>query len=132
LALKLHVIHAKDFVKMTPNGKMDFDSSRDLLVEVASIDTPASELEILLDFRNVRADLTMADIYYLAAELDKHRTFFREKIALLIGPEQKWDNAKFFELCATNRGLEVEAFMSYEEAIDWLFPSSEVSSGDGE
>ena len=127
LTLKLHVIHAKDFVKMTPNGELDFDSTRDLLIEVASMDTPASELEVLIDFRQARAELTTTDIWYLAAELDKHRHLFQEKIALLISTEGNFDNAKFFELCATNRGLEVGAFNSYEEAINWLFPSSDVS-----
>jgi len=74
--------------------------------------------------------LSTTDIWYLAEALDKNRTLFHEKIAVLIGPNQNFDNAKFFELCATNRGLEVGAFLSYEEAIDWLFPSSEVSSGE--
>ncbi len=115
---------------MTPEGEFDFDSTRDLLIEAVSVDTKASELEILLDFRQARAELTTTDIWYLAAELEKHRTAFKEKIAVLISPERNFDNAKFFELCATNRGLDVGAFQSYEEAISWLFPSSEVSTGD--
>jgi len=131
LTLKLHVIHAKEFVKMTPNGEFDFDSTRDLMIKAISVETKASELEILIDFRNVQTDLTMVDIYYLAAELDKRRTIFREKIALLITPEQKWDQAQFFELCAVNRGLDVGAFNSYEEAISWLFPASEISAEPG-
>lgn len=130
MTLKLHVVHAKEFVKMTPNGEFDFDSTRDLLIKAVSVDTKASELEILLDFRQSRAELTTTDIWYLAAELEKHRTAFKEKIAVLISPERNFDNAKFFELCATNRGLDVGAFQSYEEAISWLFPSSEVSTGD--
>jgi len=62
LTLKLHVIHAKEFVQMTPDGKCVFESTRDLMIEAVS-EANASELEILLDFRNARADLTMADIY---------------------------------------------------------------------
>ena len=132
MTLKLHVIHAKEFVKMTPNGEFDFDSTRDLMIEAISVESEASELEILFDFRQARAHLTTTDIWYLAEAMDKNRALFHEKIAILIGPNQKFDNAKFFELCATNRGLEVGAFTSYEDAIDWLFPSSEVSSGDDE
>lgn len=130
MTLKLHIIHAKEFVQLTPNGEFDFDSTRDLMIKAVSVETKASELEILIDFRNARADLTMGDIYYLAAELDKNRALSREKVALLITPEQKWDQAKFFELCATNRGLDVGAFISYEDAISWLFASSEVPPGD--
>ena len=39
--------------------------------------------------------------------------------------------AKFFELCSVNRGLDVGAFNSYEDAINWLFPASEMPSEDG-
>ena len=130
MTLKLHVIHAKEFVQMTPDGKLDFEATYNLLIEMMSVETKASELEILIDFRNVQADYTMVDIYYLAAELDKRRTILKEKIALLVTPEQKWDQAQFFELCAVNRGLDVGAFNSYEEAINWLFPAREISSGD--
>lgn len=132
MTLKLHIIHAKEFVQLTPNGEFDFDSTRDLMIKAVSVETKASELEILIDFRNARTDLTMGDIYYLAAELDKNRALSREKVALLVTPEQKWDQAKFFELCAVNRGLNVSAFNSYEDAISWLFPSSEVPPEDGE
>ncbi len=128
MPLSLHVIHAKEFVKMTPDGELDFDSTRDLLIKVVSIETKASELEILVDFRHARANLTTTDIWYLAEALDEKRTLFRRKMALLISKDGNFDNAKFFELCATNRGLDVGAFNSYEDAITWLFPSSEVPS----
>ena len=130
MTLKLHVIHAKDFVKMTPEGKYDFESTRDMLIEAVAASRQSPDHEILLDLRGSRGDLTMVDVYYLAAELDRCRAVFRERIALLITPEQKWDQAKFFELCAINRGLDVGAFNSYEDAINWLFASSEISSGD--
>jgi len=130
LTLKLHVIHAKEFVQLTPNGEFDFDSTRDLMIKAVSVETKASELEILFDFRQARADLTATDIWYLAEALDKNRALFHEKIAILISENGNFDNAKFFELCATNRGLDVGAFISYEDAISWLFPSSEVPSED--
>ena len=124
-------LHAKaGFVKMTPNGEFDFDSTREWLIKALSIESKASELEILFDFRHARAELTTTNIWYLAAEMDKHRALFKEKIAILIRPDGNFDNAKFFELCATNRGLDVAAFKSYEEAIGWLFPSSDVESRD--
>jgi len=130
LTLKLHVIHAKEFVKLTPSGEFDFDSTRDLMIKAISVETKASELEILFDFRQACADLTTTDIWYLAEELDKNRGLFHEKIAVLIREDGNFDNAKFFELCATNRGLDVGAFKSYEDAIGWLFPSSEAPAGD--
>ncbi len=129
MGIRLHVIHAKEFVKMTPDGRFDFESTRKILVEAVA--AGAAGVEILLDFRNATADLAMADIYYLAAELSRSKDVYRKKIALLVTPEQKWDQAKFFELCSVNRGLDVGAFNSYEDAINWLFPASEMPSEDG-
>jgi len=126
LTLKLNIVHAKEFVKMTPDGEFDSESTRDLMIEAISAGEKTGEHEILLDFRQARTDLTMADIYYLAAEMQNHRSLYKDKIALLIAPDQKWDQAKFFEVCAVNRGLDVAAFNSYEDAIDWLFTAEEL------
>jgi hypothetical protein len=35
-------------------------------------------------------------------------------------PLEKFDNARFFALCAENRGVNVHAFTSYEDAMEWL------------
>jgi hypothetical protein len=111
---------------MTPDGKFDFDTSRDMMIEAISAGEKAAENEILFDFRRASADLSMVDIYYLAAEMQNHKGLFRDRIALLISPEQKWDQAKFFEICAVNRGFNVAAFNSYEDAINWLFKADEA------
>jgi len=128
LTLRLQVIHAKDFLRMTPDGKIDFEKTRDMLLEAVSVEGLSSELDVLVDFRQVESDLSTTDIWYLAEELSRHDEAFKDRIALLVNSE-KFDNAKFFELCAMNRGLEVAAFASYEEAINWLFPPSDVPSG---
>lgn len=124
--MKLNIVHAKEFIKMTPDGKFDFDTSRDMMIEAISAGEKAAENEILFDFRRASADLSMVDIYYLAAEMQNHKGLFRDRIALLISPEQKWDQAKFFEICAVNRGFNVAAFNSYEDAINWLFKADEA------
>jgi hypothetical protein len=125
--LRLQVIHAKDFLRMTPEGKIDFEKTRDMLLEAVSVEGLSSELDVLVDFRHVESDLSPTDVWYLAEELSKHDEAFKDQIAILVNPE-RFDNAKFFELCALNRGLEVAAFSSYEDAINWLFPSSDVPS----
>jgi hypothetical protein len=32
----------------------------------------------------------------------------------------KFDRSRFFALCAENRGFNIQAFTSYEEAMEWL------------
>jgi hypothetical protein len=38
---------------------------------------------------------------------------------------EKFDRARFFALCAENKGFNVEAFTSYEEAMDWLLEAKD-------
>lgn len=33
---------------------------------------------------------------------------------------ERFDQARFFALCAENQGFNVQAFTSYEEAMEWL------------
>jgi hypothetical protein len=49
----------------------------------------------------------------------------------LIEPGERFDDAKFMELYAGNRGFQVGAFNDFEEAMDWLMTSSELTSEDG-
>jgi hypothetical protein len=128
LALKLHIIHAKDFLRMTPNGDLDFEKTREMLIDAVLSEEMSYELDVLVDFRLMTGELSTTDIWYLAEELSKHQNAFREKIAVLVNPD-KFDKAKFFELCSLNRGIEVGAFSTYEEAIDWIFPSGDTPSG---
>jgi DNA polymerase III delta prime subunit len=127
MALKLHIIHAKDFVRMTPEDELDFEKSREMLVKAVLSEEMSYELDVLVDFRQVKGKLSTTDIWYLAEELSKHENAFREKIAVLVNPD-KFDKARFFELCSLNRGIEVKAFSSYEDAINWFFPSSDVQA----
>jgi hypothetical protein len=35
-------------------------------------------------------------------------------------PLERFDHSRFFALCAENRGFDVRAFVSYEDAMEWL------------
>jgi hypothetical protein len=42
-------------------------------------------------------------------------------------PAARFDRARFFSLLADSKGFDVEAFTSYEEAIEWLSANREAS-----
>ena len=67
------------------------------------------------------------DLWYLARELHEHGTTFNRRSALLVRPDAI-NSAQLFALFAQNRGFLVNAFSSFEEAVDWLLPSSEASA----
>ncbi len=120
MSTDIRIIHAHDFIKAVPEGQLDLEKSKKLLMEIASASAPLADYEIILDTRKAQTELSITDLWYLAAELSKLReAFFRKKTAILC-PLEKFDHAGFFALCSKNRGFQVMAFTSFEDAIEWL------------
>ena len=49
----------------------------------------------------------------------RYRKTFARRTAILC-PIERFDHARFFALCAEHRGFNIQAFTSYEEAMEWL------------
>ncbi|HUH97990.1 MAG TPA: hypothetical protein VLZ89_11560 [Anaerolineales bacterium] len=120
MSTDIRIIAAHDFIKATPEGQLDFERSRQLLVEIASAAAPLADYEIILDTRKAGTSLSETDLWYLAAELFELRKAFLHRRTAVLCPLEQFDRAAFFALCAQNRGLEVQAFASFEAAIEWL------------
>ena len=114
------IISAKDFIKARPNGISGLEQSKQVLLELAMIAGLSPEHEILLDVRDTDAGLTHEEIYELIKELEKHREFFHNKIAVLSRDDEQYSRAGFFEICANLEGFQVAAFIDYEKSINWL------------
>ena len=120
------VISGKDFIKAKPTGQIDLAESKKVLASIASITKPPADYEILLDIRDVNVNINIHkqinhfEILEFVKELVRNRSAFRNKIAVLSRDDKQFDNSRFAELCATNRGLLVKAFISFEKAIEWL------------
>lgn len=115
----IKIIHAHEFLRATPEGKLDFNAMENVLKEIASAEAPAFNYDVILDTRKTQSVLSVAELWHLAAELSSLRKAFSRKTAVLC-PEERFDSAQFFALCAQNRGLQIMAFTSFEAAIDWL------------
>ncbi len=115
----IRIIHAHDFIKATPEGTLDLENSKKLLVEFAADSSTSGDHEILLDTRKAQSALSATDLWYLAAELISFRKALSRKTAVLC-PLDRFDHAAFFALCAQNKGFRVHAFTSFEEAMEWL------------
>ena len=100
-------------------GVLDLESSKKLLLEIASATAPFGDFEILLDTRKTQNEMSAVDLWCLAEELSKFRLTFFRKIAILC-PVDRFDKTAFFALAAQNRGYRVGAFDSFEAAIEWL------------
>jgi hypothetical protein len=115
----IRIIHAHDFLKATPEGTLDVESSKKLLVEIAADTSTSGDHEILLDTREAQSALSATDLWNLAAELINYRKALFRKTAVLC-PLDRFDHAAFFALCAQNKGFKVHAFTAFEKAMEWL------------
>lgn len=116
---QVKVIHASDFIRARPEGEFDLEASERLLGEIARAGAALEEFEILLDVRQAQGTMSATDLWSLAERLVRYRSTFARKTAILC-PMEKFDRARFFALCAENRGFNIRAFTVYEEAMEWL------------
>jgi len=120
MATKIKVITAGDFLEVTPDGMINITTSRQLLLDIARAEHLPVDYELLIDFRDTESDLSVTDMYHLAAELCQYGDTFRRKVALLVDPGVNFDRASFFETASRNRGFLVNAFTDYEMTMRWL------------
>ena len=45
MTAKIRIIHAQDFIKATPEGELDFEESKRILLEIASVVVPQDDYE---------------------------------------------------------------------------------------
>ncbi|MGA2158627.1 MAG: hypothetical protein WB588_01785 [Dehalococcoidia bacterium] len=119
MATDIRIIHAYDFIKATPEGKLDFEKSKKLLLEIASATGPVVDYDIILDTRKAQVEMSVAELWHLAVEISNFPKVFSRRTAVLC-PIEPFDDAEFFALCARNRGFQIKAFTSFEDTIEWL------------
>lgn len=120
MATNIKIITARDFLEVTTDGIINMTTSRQLIVDIAKAGHRHADYELLVDFRDTRSQLSVTDVYQLAAELYLHGTTFRRKVALVVTPGTNFNQASFFETCSHNRGFAVNAYTDYETALRWI------------
>jgi hypothetical protein len=128
--LDIRIIQHKDFLKMTPGGKIDLKTSKQILLRLASLNLPPSNRDVLIDFRHTTTKMTTVDMTELVGLMIEHRSSFRSRLAILTEPGPRHELAAFMELYAGNRGFQVSAFDYFEAAILWLATSIDVAPED--
>ena len=126
--LNLRIIHARDFLKTTPTNEVDLESSKQFFLKLAQANAAPRQYDLLIDVRQTTGRLTLAEITEVIKVVIEHRESFRSKIALLTTPGIRFDNAQFAALYANNRGFQVAAFTDFEETMNWLMPSTELTA----
>jgi hypothetical protein len=128
MARKIRIVSARDFVSATPDGVLNLEESEQLLRDVVGASEPLDEFDILVDTREAASMLSATDLWFLADRLVKYPKTFAGRTAILC-PTERFDHASFFALCAENKGIAMQAFTSYEDAMKWLNGEGAESSG---
>ena len=124
----IKVIQASDFIRASPEGKASIEKAEQLLKSIADAGAGLEGFHVLVDTRRVSEGLTATELWYLADKLAHYRRTFGNKTAILC-PVERFDHSRFFALCAENKGFNVPAFTSYEDAMEWLLADSDAPPG---
>jgi hypothetical protein len=118
----VRIIHAHDFIKVTPEGKLHLAESKKMLVEIALASAHLVDFDILLDTRKAQSELSVTDLWDIVAGLSDNvrKAWSRTLKTAVLCPLERFDHAAFFALCAENRGFRVNAFTSSADAYEWL------------
>jgi hypothetical protein len=116
------VIRARDFIRAKPDGEANLEAAEQLLKDIVQAGAGLDEFEILVDTREVSGMLSATDLWTLAERLVRYRHSFARRTAVVC-PIERFDHARFFSLCADNHGFNIQAFTSYEDAMEWLLGS---------
>jgi DNA-binding response OmpR family regulator len=124
--LKLQIVKAGEFIRSSPTGDLTMKVSKEGLEQIDAAGNELHDYTVLIDLRDVKSQLSIANIEELASDLLNYGATFRRKTALLVRDDKDIEQARFFEMAAQNRGFTVKTFTVFEEAIIWLSSVREV------
>ena len=121
----IRVIHPSDFLRVRTDGRVDLDVGKSMLADVAAAVAPLERFQVLIDIRNAVGQLSADELHELAGSLIEFRHTFLHRTAILC-PRERFDNARFFSLLAASYGFRrMRAFLTYEDAMEWLMGPDE-------
>ena len=124
------IIQATEFIRASPEGTAYIEKAERLLKEIADASAGLEGFHVLVDTRRVTGSLTAVELWHLADRLAHYRRTFGNKTAIIC-PVERFDHSRFFALCAENKGFNVQAFTTYEDAMEWLLAGEEIPSPPG-
>ncbi|MGH9752856.1 MAG: hypothetical protein ACREA2_08725 [Blastocatellia bacterium] len=60
--LNVRLIHARNFLKTTPSGDLDLETSKQMLLELVLKYSTPDQYDILIDIRGATGHLTITDV----------------------------------------------------------------------
>jgi hypothetical protein len=123
MPLELHIIRASEFVRVSPQGHLNFQASKEALAVLAHACRKRGVERALLDLRALPTPpkplFTPSELGALVATFREAGFSRRQRLAVLyrIDPHR---GARMFAFISIMRGWHVRAFGDFEEALYWL------------
>ena len=119
MTVDIRVVRANDFIRTTPRGDLNLEASCKVIQDLSTVLKYTNHFHVLIDVRDTTVNLSMSELFFLGNAVASSPRLVQSKTAVLgnIGQPEK---DQFFELVARNRGANLKAFTSFEEAVNWL------------
>ena len=101
MPVNIKVIRPKDFIKTTVTDLLNFEVSKQTLLDIAAQIEQPGQYEVLLDTREAETVLSVVDIFELGQALADHPFLRRSKIAVLTSMNHM-EQARFLEIVTAN------------------------------
>jgi hypothetical protein len=117
----IRLITAREFLRADVHEQLDLPASRELLRQLAAACVEDPGRHILVDVRDAGPGrLTSSDLFELVQALRELGLGLLNRIAILRRLHDTFDRPRFFEMLATERGIQVAVFDDFEAAFNWL------------
>jgi hypothetical protein len=136
MPFNLQIIRTSDFFRLNTKGEYDLEQTRRILTKIAKSCVDSGIDCALVDVREARSEMELNDLYHLALVFREMGFRKHHRLAILYCPRsagrlkffsmRPGERAKFFALCASEGGWNVQAFDDYGKAMEWFASSSPV------
>jgi hypothetical protein len=123
--MELLVIRFHEFIRLDAHGHLDMEASHTVLSHLGQMCRKRGIDRALLDGRDMQTQLTPDEIAALVRDLAE-MGFSRNQRLALLHKGDPYRRAALFALIGKLRGWKIQAFGSFEEAMDWLSAGAAV------
>jgi hypothetical protein len=118
----------RDFIRKSEEGEIDNHRSINIVRELAAVAGYHQNHNLLIDLRETETTLNIRDLLNVAIEFARYKDVFQNKMAFIIpdAPE-RIRNADYLKTGLGVAGYEVEYFVTFESAIEWLSATKDYS-----
>ena len=118
---KYTIDQTNNFIIKRETRELNIENFRNLLQELAAASAIYPDHSLLIDIREIPPLKNFSEVFTIVIETIRFHHAFRNRIAVIIRNEPaRLERTKFFKAGLMISKYQLEYFIDYEKAIDWL------------